>query len=507
MTTGQWQTVLPICCASIDATGEVIRRWNSGIATITRRKYKSPRFQKGIASHSLFRSWPIQMRLNDKSRRALSRWGPALLISVSALLATPWLIGPPCPSRIEIATGSEEGAYFAFAHKYREILATEGITLDVRTTAGSVENSRLLRAEAGDVTLALIQGGTATTAATGELESLASLYLEPIWVFCRSDNPIDSLEQLRGKRIAIGPKGSGTRAIALKLLGDNRMDPGANQADGTEFVDWETAEAYEGLKSGKIDVAFFVISPESSIVHELLQTDGIQLMNFQRAAAYRRKYPFLSSVTLPEGLINFQQNVPSRDIVLLSPAATLVARADLHHALIPLLLETVEQVHEAGGLLAQPEAFPSPNYVDYPLNPNARRQFRSGPSMFYRYLPFWLAAWLDRVKLVLLPMCTLLLPLLKVAPPIYRWRIRSKIYRWYTVLREIEKKLKDARPGTDFSQDIANLKGLETELAEVSVPLSYMAEFYNLHLHISLVLNKLEQYGERADTNRPRMVA
>lgn len=285
------------------------------------------------------------------------------------------------------------------------------------------------------------------------------------------------------------------------------MGPKSKQDDDTGIVDWETTKAAEGLKSGTIDAAFFVISPDSPIVHELLQTDGIQLVNFRRAAAYQRRYPFLSSVTIPEGLISFEQNIPSRDIVLLAPAANLVARADLHPALTPLLLQTMEEVHDAGGLLATSEPFPSATFVDYPLNRDARRHFRAGPSMFYRNLPFWLAAWLDRVKLMLLPMFTLLLPLVKVAPPIYRWRIRSKIYRWYRVLREIDQKLKDAKPGTNFSTDIANLRILKTELAEVSVPLSFMAEFYNLHLHIAFVLEKLHEHAEQADENRLRIAA
>ncbi|MDP7015933.1 MAG: TAXI family TRAP transporter solute-binding subunit [Pirellulaceae bacterium] len=435
----------------------------------------------------------------------LARWGPALLIALVALAATPWLIGPRCPQRLVIATGSEQGAYYHFANRYREILAREGIALEVRSTGGSVQNSRLLAAGDADISLAMIQGGTAADQAAN-LESLASLYLEPVWVFCAADRPVDGLDQLSGKRIAIGPDGSGTQAIALKLLGDNGM---SNETpDSAELLDWTTAEAVAGLKSGSLDAAFFVISPESPIVRDLLQTDGIQLMNFQRAAAYQRKYSYLSSVTLPAGLIDLQRNIPSRDIVLLAPAANLVARSDLHHALVPLLMQTVNEVHESAGLLAEPVPLPSPDFVDFPINKHAREYFRAGPSLFYRHLPFWLAAWLDRVKLMLLPMCTLLIPLLKVAPPIYRWRIRSKIYRWYRVLRQVDQKLKDAEPGTDFDQDIENLKVLETELAQVSVPLSYMAEFYNLHLHISFVLERLhQQRALSAEDNRSRLAA
>ena len=444
---------------------------------------------------------------SGKARPTARIWGPALLISAAALLATPWLIGPRCPNHVVIATGSPDGAYYDFANQYRLLLAKQGITVDVLATKGSVENSERLSRGTDNVSLALIQGGISPKGDTDHLESLASLYLEPVWVFCRSNEPVDDFEHLRGKRISIGPEGSGTREIAKRLLADNKMAPHASVNVECEIVDWGTHASVEGLKSGEIDAAFFVISPNSPIVHELLLADGIQLMNFRRAAAYRRRYPFLSSVTLPEGLIDFEKNIPSRDTVLLAPSANLVARDDLHHALVPLLLQTAEQVHESGGLLAFPESFPSPNFVDHPLNPTARRYFRSGPTLFYRYLPFWLAAWLDRVKILLLPLCTLLLPLLKVAPPVYRWRIRSKIFRWYRVLREVEQKLKDAGPETDFRTDMERLRNLEAELSEVSVPLSYMAEFYDLHLHIMLVQNKLQMHGQTTGNTGVRKAA
>ena len=187
-----------------------------------------------------------------------------------------------------------------------------------------------------------------------------------------------------------------------------------------------------------------------------------------------------------------------RDRKHLAPTANLVARKGLHSALVPLLLGAVTQVHEGGGFLEQPGVFPSSRHVDAPMNDDSRRYLKSGPSFFYRYLPFGLAAWLDRVKLVLLPLCTLLFPFLKAAPPIYRWRIRSKIYRWYRVLREVDQKLRDAADRVDVSAEIARLKKLERELGEVSVPLSYMEEFYNLRLHVSFVLSqlaKLEQHS------------
>jgi TRAP transporter TAXI family solute receptor len=436
----------------------------------------------------------------------LKLWGPAALITIAAFAATPWLIGPSCPKHIVIATGSTEGSYFAYAEQYREILARDGITLEVKSTAGSIENIGLLKADESGVSLAIVQGGTADDPSAGRIQSLASLYHEPIWVFSGTAKRIERLTTLQRERVAIGAEGSGTRAVALVLLRENGLIAADPSAVTTEPLGGR--QAADALKRGDIDAAFFVISPTSPIVRELLQTPGIELASFRRAAAYERNHPYLSSVTLAEGILDFGRNTPTNDCVLLAPTANLVARSDLHPALVPLLLKAIHEVHESGTILQAPGTFPSPKHVEYPLAATAGRYFQSGPTMLYRYLPFRAAAWVDQVKLILLPLCTLLLPFLKVAPPIYRWRIRSKIYRWYRVLREIDQKLKRTGAATDLAEEIAKLKRLDEELADVSVPLSYMEEFYNLRLHAAYVLQRLNQMQARRNpANSSRRVA
>ncbi len=432
--------------------------------------------------------------------QTLKRFGPALGICLLFLMATPWLIGPPCPRRLVIVTGSEDGAYYAFAQRYGEILSRDGVTLDVRRTAGSVQNGKLL-ADDDDVSLAIIQGGVAGPGGGAPCESLASLYLEPVWIFYRGDTQLDQLTELRGKRIAIGRPESGTRALASLLLQDNDIlaesdrvsdrESGGESGD-TELVDWGGERAARALLAGDIDAAFFVVSPQSSLVQQLLQAEGVQLMSFRRAAAYQRKHPFLSSVTLHEGTLDLHDNIPSRDIVLLAPAANLVARDGLHDALVPLILDAVTEVHEQGSLMDPKGVFPTLQYVEHPVNARARRFFKSGTPFFYRMLPFRVAVRVDQLKLVALPLFTLLFPLLKVAPPVYRWRIRSKIYRWYGVLQTIDVKLREADADTDFASDVAQLRQLEDELAQVSVPLSYMEEAYNLRLHLAYLLDKVQ---------------
>lgn len=423
--------------------------------------------------------------------RTLKRLSPFLVVGLLTLAAMPWLIGRRCPRHVVIATGSTDGNYYALAERYREILARDGVTLEVRSTAGSVENSQLLSRADTEVSLAIIQGGLAGTEADGQIETLASLYLEPVWVFHRGDVQVERLTDLRGKRIAIDQPGSGTRALALLLLQENDMAESAPNNMPTKLVSLGGSRAARALQAGEIDAAFFVISPESPIVRELLFDDGVKLMSFRRAAAYRRQHPFLSSVTLSEGMLDLKNNVPSRDIVLLAPAANLVARGDLHDALIPLVLDAATEVHHQDGYLTQRGVFPTLSYADYPVNDKARRYFKSGPPLFFRVLPFRVVVWLDQMKLVALPLFTLLLPMLKFAPPIYRWKIRSSIYRWYRILREIDLKLKQAADDTDFADDIVRLRQLDDELSEVSVPLSYMEEFYNLRLHVAYLLDKV----------------
>lgn len=416
-------------------------------------------------------------------------------------LAAPVLVGPPVPNRVVIATGSSTGVYFEIANRYKEVLARDGIELEIRPTAGSIENLHLLHENGSDVSLAIVQGGTSTPQEEEDLSSLASLYLEPVWIFYRSDvGPLKQIGDLRDRRVGIGPAGSGTRAIALEWLHENGLivaaDPDSEPkavADSKIQLEPITGqEAVDKLEQKQLDAAFFVIGPTAPVIAKLTRLPGVELFNMSRTKAFETKYRYLKSVTCTEGMLDLAENLPPQDVTLLAATASLVARKDIHPALIPLLLQAAIEVHDDGGFFEAPGQFPAANGVDLAINPAARRFHKNGPSFLYRYLPFRYAGWLDRMKLLLAPLAILLLPLLKAFPPIYRWRIRSKIYRWYNVLREIDQKLQDGELN-DYTADIRRLELLETELAEVSVPLSYMEEFYNLRLHVNYVVNLLTE--------------
>jgi TRAP transporter TAXI family solute receptor len=422
----------------------------------------------------------------------------AVLFLISVRFGIPYLVGPPVPRTITIAAGMRSGVYYSVAQRYRDVLQTHGIELRLLETNGAVEN--LQRLKDHDATLAIIQGGTGTRDEHVGLSSLASLYLEPVWIFHRMDSGVlDQLADLRGSRIAIGPVGSGTHTIAAEWLSENGFELSPEQtaeqtlADGTVLLPIMGEAAADALEAHKIDAAFMVTGAESPVVSRLMRVESIELMSLRRAAAYETRYRYLKTVTFAEGMLDLRQNLPEQNVTMLATTASLVANDDLHPALIQLLLEAAHDVHFTGGFFEAPREFPSPIGVDIAINPNAKRYFRDGPSFLYRYLPFRYANWLDRMKLLIAPMLMLLVPLFKFFPPLYRYGIRRRIYRWYRILREIDQKLKQHEDdNVDFSPDILRLKSLETELAQVSVPLSYMEEFYNLRLHVNYVLGLLK---------------
>lgn len=430
----------------------------------------------------------------------LKVWGPLLvLVGIGFAIAIAKL-EPPAPRSLAIAAGSPGGAYHAYAERYREILARDGFDLQVVETAGSAENLQLLAA--GDVSLALLQGGTRLGAAgdaapsgailSGELEALASLFFEPVWVFHRADKPLELLSDMAGWRLAIGAPGSGTRALAMRLLADNGIDEAT-----AELLPLASIEAAAALEEGSVDAAIFVASTDAEYVRHLVGRQDVALLSIRRSLAYRKAHPFLSRVILGQGVLDIDLDLPPEDVTLVAAAASLVARRDLHHALVPLLLQAMDEVHGGVSLLDTPQSFPAMDYVEHPLKAEAEHYLTHGPSFLQRYLGHRAAATADRLKILLVPLITLLIPVFKTAPPIYRWRIRSKIYRWYEDLRWADEILHENPTDEEIAAHSEALAALEREVAQVEVPLSYMDEYYSLRVHIRMIAEHLERLRDQ----------
>jgi TRAP transporter TAXI family solute receptor len=434
-------------------------------------------------------------RISDYSVRELATVAlPVALAIVAAFWFTFKFVQPAPPRVVVMSTGAEGGAYHAFGLRYKAILARNGVTLELRPSSGAVENLARLRDPESDVALAFVQGGIDRAADPPVLESLGSVYYEPLWVFYRGKRALDRINDLKGKRIAIGPEGSGTRKLARVILESSGL-----RSEDVTLLDIGGQAAADALIAGTVDAMFIVAGPEASVVRTLIRADDVKLMSFARADAYVARHPFLHKLVLPRGALDIARDLPRADVLLVAPTANLLAKESLHPAIAYLVLEAAHEVHSGPGPFNRIGEFPSPSDVEFPLSGEAERYYKSGPPFLQRYLPFWAASLVDRMIVLLVPLLAVAVPLFRILPGLYAWRIRRKVYRWYGELKFLEEELRH-RPGNATADELERLAKIEDEVAEIHVPLGFAHEVYTLRMHVKLVRELLERSPASAAT-------
>lgn len=406
-------------------------------------------------------------------------------------------VAPPPPMSASMATGTQGGAYQQFAERLKQELAKEGFELNLVPTSGSRDNLQRLLADDPQVEIALVQSGLErqlTTDQQHELKSLGAIYQEPLWLFYRRDVELDRIADLLPLRLGLGGDGSGTRAASDAILGANAIAPEQHPETWQSIGGGKAARA---LIAGELDAAFFVGPAENTLVQQLAASPDIALAHFRRAAAYEARLPFFNQVKVGEGLLDLASNAPDRDIITLAPVATLVVNDDFNPGLVPLFLEASREVMRDGTLLDAAGTFPSAEPRTFDLHKDAVHYYDKGLPILQRYLPFRIASLADRYIILLIPLIVVMIPLLKAVGPIYQWRIRARIYRWYKYLREIDRKLHAGSLPDELDNEIARLEHLEDELASVDVPLSYSNQLYELHLHVRYVIERLRVLQQR----------
>lgn len=415
----------------------------------------------------------------------------AVLITVligAALSISLYFLQPAPPRRIVLASGPEFGLYHKYAQRYAEILGREGVTVQERMTDGASENLRLLLDPKSGTDVAFMQGGVAIFPAADDLVMLASLYYEPLWIFYRSKEKLAQINQLRGLRIAIGIQGSGTRALASQLLAANglTLSEGVGR-DNTEILSLGGDDALEALKAGRIDAAFFVGGAQTPLIQRAMGYPGVTLMSIARADAYPRRFPFIAKLSLPAGTIDLAHNVPAEPVDLIGTKAMLAARDDLHPALVNLLIDAAREIHGGQGYFETPGEFPGTAPVDLRVSPYADQHKRFGPSFLYRYLPFWVATVVERTIIVVVPLLVVLVPVFNYLPQVLRWRVRSRIYRWYGELSLMEHAIETRTGKLPIEQWLRDLDRIDRAVEDTRIPARFASEAYTLREHIDLV--------------------
>jgi TRAP transporter TAXI family solute receptor len=416
---------------------------------------------------------------------------PAVTIIVTAAAiagaAIAMLHGMP-PRMIVMATGSEGGAYYELGKQYRAALAHAGVQVRLLPTAGSLENLSLLLDPHSGVSVGLIQGGTIGAANSSELESLGTVFYEPLWLFHRREFRSVGLDGLRGRRISIGPEGSGTRALSLELLKRTGLDRQVG-----ELLALTLQASSEKLLAGEIDAALMLTSWDSPVVQQLLADERVELSGFPRADAYVALYPFLNKVVVPRGVGDLAKDLPPTDEVLFAPKASLVVRKDMHPAIQYLLLNAAVQIHSGPNIFQRAGQFPAAEAIEIPLGDEALQFYKSGRPFLQNFLPFWMAVLIGRLLFVLIPVVGVLYPMIRFLPALYDWVMRRKITRLYGELRFLEDEMDalNTDTGADVSNIVARLDRLETQADRLRMPIAYASMLYMLRNHIALVRGRL----------------
>ena len=432
------------------------------------------------------------------ARDVVATAGPFVLIALALLIAAYFVLQPNPPRHVVLATGPEQSDYAEFGARYAAALKRHHITVELRATEGSSANRHLLRDAKQKVDFGFVRGGSSEAIRAEEekgtglrLVALGSLFLEPVWLFYRADSAaklpgkkLERLDQLRGWRVNVGGRGAGSANLFRKLLNANGLE-----REDLKLDRLDPTHAAIALFEKNLDALVLVSAPESPILQMLLRTAGINLLEFNQAEAYARRFGYLSAVTLPRGVVDLANDLPPLNVALVAPTSMLVAREGTHPALVQLFVQAAHEIHSDPGWFARAGQFPSREDVEFPLAPEAERYFKNGPPLMQRYLPFWLANLIDRMWVVLISIIAILIPLGRVVPPLYNFRIRSRIFRWYRQLREIEDSLSAKK--TAAAELAAELNRLEAKVARISVPLSYTDELYSLRSHIALVRERL----------------
>jgi TRAP transporter TAXI family solute receptor len=420
---------------------------------------------------------------NISLRDLLASVAPTVVLTVAACALAYWIIDPAPPRAVNLSTGQENSAYENIGKRYAQAMAQHGIKVALQASQGSQQN--LNRLNKGETDIAFVQSGSTNEAEAERrgLVSLGSLFTEPVWLFMREKKAITSLARIKGMKINLGPEGSGVPRLFRQVLQVNGV-----QADDIQASDLENTPATVELLEGRIDALVFAAAPDDPLIQMLLMTPGIKLFDFTQAEAYARRLPFLTHVTLPRGIVDLGRDLPARDYQLIAPTATLVAREDLHPALVDLFVQAASNIHSGAGWFQQQGQFPSARYTEIPVAREAAKFYKDGPPFLQRYMSFWLANLFDRLWVVLLAVGALVLPLSRVVPPLYVWRIRSRVYRWYGQLRAVEQGVDEGKPREEL---LRRLDQIEERVNRLSVPLSFADEFYGLRNHIDFVRQRL----------------
>ena len=420
-----------------------------------------------------------------------NRWhlfkGLAVILCIVGMswLALDYFVPAP-PSKLTIATGAKNQTYEAIGKRYREILARSHVDVELRLTNGAVENVKLLNDPTSGIKIGIAQGGISDSDRSPDLLSLGRINYQIYWIFHRATETLDDLRQLKGKRIAVGPQGSGQRVTTEKILAISGVN-----SENTTLLNLSTQDAENALNDGQIDALFLPIALDAPILQSLLKNPRLRAMSFTEAEAVTRIFPFLVRLVLPRAVIDFERIVPAADMILIATPNVVLVRKDIHPAIIDLLARAIMETHGKPGPFQQAGEFPKPNDPEYPVSETALDFYKNGPTFLNRYLPFWMTNYARRMIAVVAAVIAIVLPLFSYAPKGYKWLVDERLNAMYRRLRRIEARLQHDVTAADVAALKADLDGVDRAIHRLAVPMRYSDVYFSVKSHLDLVRTRI----------------
>jgi len=301
------------------------------------------------------------------------------------------------------------------------------------------------------------------------------------------------VSDLKGKHVLVGPAGGGTNQLATQVLAAS----GVTRATAS-LINMELPDYVEALGRGKADAGFLVLAANARTVRALFADPRVRLVGLPQADAYAQRFPFLTRLDLPEGIIDFAENIPDENTPLVATVASFVVRDDIHPALANLLTQAMVAAHGAPakdgsgevGVFEGSGVFPMQTDPMFSMADEARQVYRSGPPFLQRYMPFWLATFLNRMILMVIPIIGVLVPALRFAPILYTWRMRRRLLRWYRELKNIEIE-GEGTSAAQIRKKQARIEEIEQAVDHLKLPIGFANQLYDLRLHIDMVRRRL----------------
>jgi TRAP transporter TAXI family solute receptor len=414
----------------------------------------------------------------------------ASIVAFAALFALMTYLRPGVPDSVTILSGPEGARSHTWAKRYAEYVKQHGIDAKVVATAGSEDILSQLSKDDGSV-VAFLQSGAERETPHGKapegLESLGSLYFKPNWVFVADRSGIEDVPDLAGKRVFPGRRGSDARATVRALFDVYGL---TDRVETEPFEQLTPQEATDALLAGDIDAVFLAGESDTPAIEQLLRAEGVHPVSVKHAEVYRRMQPDVGVLLIPQGLFDLAHMLPRRDVRVIAPAINLVARENLHAALVDLLLDAARKIHGRPTLLAARGTFPSEDYTSLPMNADAVRYYEKGPSGLRKYLPFWLATLVDRVVVYVVPFLVVISTAFKGVPVLNGFVFSLSSQRLYKRLKRIE--LAD---NTDDKRDdlLRELDAIEADSKRLPVPETCLAPYFELRENIHDLRDRLTE--------------